>query len=65
MDAKRKLIFPKDHGKGEELCSLLRRELALPQQLRSFTVSFSMDAPIIVTCEYWPTVPDDEASGGA
>jgi hypothetical protein len=47
-------------GKGKELCDLLRRELSIPDGVKSFEVRFAVDEVITVRCEY---VPKEEAPG--
>ncbi len=42
------------HGRGKELCDMLRKELGIPEGARSFDVRFAYDDIVTVRCEYMP-----------
>jgi hypothetical protein len=52
-----KTILISHTGKGKELSDLLRRELDVPDNCVQFTVTFELDAPVLVSCTYMPSEP--------
>lgn len=47
-----------NHGKGKELCDLLRKELSIPPLVISFSVKFERNETVKVVCEYMPLEPE-------
>lgn len=42
------------HPKAQEIISYLRDQLQLPIFIKQFSIHFSPDSPITVTCDYMP-----------
>ncbi len=65
MNSRQPLI--PNRGLGKQLCELLRKELAIPERCREFTVRFAVDDIVTVNCTYMPTEgrPADKSDGGA
>lgn len=59
MSEKRPTFLITNRGLGKELCDLLRKTLALPEGVQSFSVHFGVSEVVRVDCTYAPHVLDE------